>query len=101
MGRFLARSPIHVIVLAVVVLWSVPTIALLISSFREAGAIATSGWWQTLTHPGQLTLDNYEAVLSQRGMARAFLNSLIITVPATVLVVLVASFAAYAFAWME
>jgi alpha-glucoside transport system permease protein len=99
--RWVARLPLHTIVIGIVLLWSVPTIALLVSSFRDAGAIATSGWWQAFTHPGQWTLDNYDAVLSQRGMARAFLNSLIITIPATALVVVVASFAAYAFAWME
>jgi len=101
MPSFLTRQPLHFVLLAIVVLWSVPTVALLVSSFREATAISASGWWQALTHPGELTLDNYDAVLGQRGMGRAFVNSLVITVPATVLVVLVAAFAAYAFAWME
>lgn len=97
----IAKSPLHLLLLAVVVLWSIPTVALLVSSFREGSAIATSGWWQALTHPGQLTLENYDAVLGNRGMGRAFLNSLIITIPATALVVLVAAFAAYAFAFMD
>ena len=97
----LAKAPLHALLLAIVVLWSIPTTALLVSSFREGSAISTSGWWQALTHPGQFTLDNYDAVLGNRGMGRAFLNSLIITVPATALVVLVAAFAAYAFAFME
>ena len=97
----IARQPLHVVLVAIILLWSVPTIALLVSSFRDAAAIATSGWWQALTHPGQFSLENYDTVLGQRGMGRAFVNSLLITVPATLLVILVAAFAAYAFAWME
>lgn len=101
MKNVISRAPLHALLIAIVILWSVPTIALLVSSFREGSAISTSGWWQALTHPGQLTLDNYDAVLGTRGMGRAFLNSLVITVPATALVVLVAAFAAYAFAFMD
>jgi len=83
------------------ILWSIPTIALLVSSFREPTAIAASGWWNAITEPFDFTIDNYEKVLTQRGMARSFWNSVIITVPSTILVILVASFAAYAFAWMR
>jgi len=83
------------------ILWSIPTIALLVSSFREPTAIAASGWWNAITEPFDFTIDNYEKVLTQRGMARSFWNSVIITVPSTILVIMVASFAAYAFAWMR
>jgi alpha-glucoside transport system permease protein len=83
------------------VIWSIPTIALLVSSFREPTAIAGSGWWNAITEMFDLTFDNYDRVLTQRGMARSFLNSLIITIPSTILVILVAAFAAYAFAWMK
>jgi alpha-glucoside transport system permease protein len=82
-------------------LWSIPTIALLLSSFREPGDVVTSGWWNAITHPLDLSLSNYEDVLNTRDMDRAFINSLIITVPSTFFVVLVAAFAAYAFAWMQ
>src|SRR3954470_16903951 len=85
MRALLARAPLHALLIAIVVLWSIPTVALLVSSFREGAATSTSGWWQALTHPAEFTLDNYDAVLSQRGMGRAFLNSLIITIPATAL----------------
>jgi len=97
--RLWRRLPLHGALIALAVLWSLPTIALLISSFREPSAIASSGWWHVLGE--RLTLDNYRAVLSQQGFDRAFLNSFVITVPATLLVILVAALAAYAFAWME
>ncbi len=96
-----ARVPLHLTLVGLMLLWSIPSIALLVSSFREPTAIAASGWWNAITQPLDFTIDNYETVLRQRGMARSFLNSLIITIPSTVLVILVAAFAAYAFAWMR
>jgi alpha-glucoside transport system permease protein len=98
--RWASRTPIHVALIVLIILWSIPTFALLVSSFREPGDIATSGWWNALTD-WNFTTSNYEKVLDQNGMARAFFNSILITVPVTVLVILVAAFAGYAFAWME
>ena len=97
----LAKLPLHLVLIAFMLLWSIPTIALLVSSFREPQAINSDGWWNALTPPWEFTWDNYDAVLNQQGMGRAFVNSLLITVPATILVLLVASMAAYAFAWMD
>jgi alpha-glucoside transport system permease protein len=99
--RLVARVPLHLSLVGLMVLWSVPTIALLVSSFREPVAIASSGWWNAIREPFDLTVENYNTVLEKQGMARAFFNSLIITVPSTVCVILVAALAAYAFAWMK
>jgi alpha-glucoside transport system permease protein len=96
---FWRRLPLHLALVTIALLWSIPTLGLLVSSFREQGAIAGSGWWNVIGEP--LTLENYQAVLERRGMGRAFVNSILITVPATLLVILVASLAAYAFAWMR
>lgn len=99
--RFAARLPLHLVIVALVVVWSIPTIALLVSSFRDPRDITSSGWWNAIVSPGDLTTENYETVLDRRGMGQAFLNSLIITVPSTLLVIFVAALAAYAFAWMR
>jgi len=96
-----ARVPLHAALIFLAVLWLLPVIALLVSSFRDSSAIATSGWWEAARTPSDFTFENYDEVLSQRNMGQAFVNSLIITVPSTVLVILVAAFAAYAFAWMR
>ena len=97
----LERLPLHAAVIGLALLWSIPTIALVVSSFRTPEEIAGSGWWNAIKTPFDWTFANYDAVLSQRGLARAFLNSIIITVPASAITILVAAFAAYAFAWMR
>ena len=100
MGRLLARVPLHLALIGAIVLWSVPTVALLVSSFRDPTEIASTGWWRSLIDGG-FTLSNYERVLDSRGMGRAFVNSLLIAVPSTILVLLIASMAAYAISWMD
>lgn len=83
-------------------LFTVPTIGLLVSSFRPQDEVRTSGWWTVLTGGGfDVTLDNYDNVLFGQGMGEAFANSLAVAIPATVIPILAAAFAAYAFAWME
>ncbi|WP_063796113.1 carbohydrate ABC transporter permease [Peterkaempfera griseoplana] len=81
--------------------WLLPTIGLLASSLRGPIDIQQSGWWQVFTKPAQLTLHNYSNLLSNDTITSSLLNTVLITVPATVLVVLIASLAGYAFAWME
>ena len=88
-----------------VALWSLPTMGMLVSSFREERAVKRTGWWTVVTDP-QLTLDNYRAVFSTQGtdapdLWQHFWNSVAITVPATIIPIAFAAFAAYAFAWME
>jgi alpha-glucoside transport system permease protein len=90
---------------SIVAIWSLPTIGLLLSSFRAERAVKTEGWWTIFTNP-QLTLENYETVLRSGGgsapnMFEAFLNSIAIVLPATVIPISIALFAAYAFAWMR
>ena len=76
--RVAPSVPLHLAIIGLALLWSIPTIALLVSSFRDPGAVVTSGWWNVLSEPLDLTFDNYRRVLEQRGMGRAFVNSLII-----------------------
>jgi alpha-glucoside transport system permease protein len=88
----------------IVILWLIPTVGLLISSFRDAELVRTEGWWTVFAHPfrvAQWTIDNYKDVLSAEGFGNAFLNSLAVTIPATVIPITIAAFAAYAFSWME
>ena len=100
-SRFLTRAPLHLIIFLVCLIWLVPTFALLVSSFRPENLIATTGWWTAFVPPFHFTLDLYKQALSQAGMGQSFLNSLFITIPATVIPIMIAAFAAYAFAWMD
>lgn len=99
--RFVNSGVITLIIVILAVVWSVPTLGLLVSSFRPGALVQNSGWWTGLVFPWHFTLDDYTQVLNAQGMGRAFLNSLIISIPGTILPVLVAAFAAYAFAWMK
>ena len=89
------------VVLAVV--WTVPTLGLFISSFRPAADINKSGWWTVFTNPN-FTLENYQTVLSSdssSSLAPYIINSIVITIPAVLIPLLIASLCAYGFAWMN
>ncbi|MGN6250775.1 MAG: carbohydrate ABC transporter permease [Marmoricola sp.] len=93
-------------VLAVLcVLWLIPLIGTLITSFRTTDDAASTGWWSVFAHPStlsSLTLQNYRTALGgSTDMAAAFINSLAIALPATFIPILIAAFAAYAFTFME
>jgi alpha-glucoside transport system permease protein len=99
----LMRSlPLRVAVLVICGLWTLPTLGLLVTSVRNPIEITQSGWWEAILHPFQTqwTLSNYETVIAGEGMGNAFINSLIVTIPSTVIPITIAAFAAYAFAWV-
>ena len=189
------RIAAHVGLLILVVLWTFPTVGLLISSVRDKDQLALTGWWTALTpstlmnasragtadkavqagdhweikgnlfgspngqtietygetnatigktqagspldmpdggtitvqpngdfdwtfpqqptytgspriyyvtgSPPRFTLDNYKAVLTSSGVGQSFINSLTVAIPATVIPIMIAAFAAYALAWMQ
>ena len=102
--KIFSAAPLRIAIIVIAVAWTIPSIGLLITSFRPPDDILTSGWWTVFQHPFELTqytVQNYIQVLTADGMAEAFLNSLLVTVPSVVIPITIAAFAAYAFAWLE
>ncbi|HYD11124.1 MAG TPA: carbohydrate ABC transporter permease [Acidimicrobiales bacterium] len=95
---------VRITVFLVVVLWLIPSLGVLITSFRPEDDVSRSGWWTTIANPfdlGQWTLENYRSVLDAGGFSNAWMNSLAVAIPATVIPMAIAAFAAYAFSWMR
>jgi alpha-glucoside transport system permease protein len=102
--RYLPGGTLRLAILLLCALWTLPTLGLLVSSFRSPNAIRVSGWWTTLPKLfdlSQWSLGNYQQVISASGLGTAFVNSVIVTIPATIIPITIAAFAAYAFAWMK
>ncbi|MFC9985183.1 carbohydrate ABC transporter permease [Microbacterium keratanolyticum] len=102
--RKLSRPWASAASIVIAVLWTIPTLGLFISSFRPRDQIVSSGWWEFFLNP-EVTGENYVDVLqsgtTQLTMLESFVNSIAITIPATVVPLLIASMAAYAFAWID
>ncbi|MFG2098064.1 carbohydrate ABC transporter permease [Streptomyces sp. NPDC048612] len=103
-ARVAARTgggAVRVFLVLVALFWLMPSVGLLLSSLRSPERIAGSGWWQVFRRPAEITWDNYSQLLSDDKVMGSLLTTAAITVPATVLVVVIGSLAGYAFAWME
>jgi alpha-glucoside transport system permease protein len=98
--RFLNKTPIHIGLAIVAIIWLAPTIGLFVTSFRPRTDIQVTGWWESFLQ-FRFTLANYAEVLSGQGMLQAFINTLLIAVPSTLIPLVLASMAAYAFSWLN
>ncbi|MFI9583567.1 carbohydrate ABC transporter permease [Streptomyces sp. NPDC052236] len=98
---WLSNGLVQAVLIVVALVWITPLAGLFLSSMRSETDNAAKGWWTALTDPGQLSLDNYTALFENSGLAQAFWNTVLISVPTTALVVGIAALAGYAFAWLE
>ncbi len=95
---------VKLVLILICLAWIIPVIGLLITSLREPDAANSSGWWTVFSSPvelTQLTLQNYGDVATESNMFRAFINSIAVTLPATIIPIMIAAFAAYAFTFLE
>ena len=98
--EFLTRTPVHIALVIIAIIWLVPSVGLLITSFRPRPDIAATGWWETIKDP-RFTIENYEQVLRGQQMGESFVNSLFITIPSTLLPLFFGALAAFAFSWIR
>ncbi|MBT2396674.1 carbohydrate ABC transporter permease [Streptomyces sp. ISL-100] len=101
MRRWLGNGLVQAFLVVVSLVWVTPLAGLFLSSMRTTQDNSASGWWTVLTSPGQLSFDNYSTLLGNAGITQAFWNTVLISVPTTTLVVVIAALAGYAFAWLE
>lgn len=99
-ARMVSRSPVHIVLGIIGLIWILPSVGLLITSFRPSADMRATGWWTVFTDPN-FTLANYQRVFEGEGMGTAFLNSILITVPSTLIPLVVAALAAFALAWVR
>jgi alpha-glucoside transport system permease protein len=101
LARRLGGVTLRVVVVLVAVAWLLPTVGLFVASLRTITDNSATGWWTALLQPRQLTVDNYVALLTNDAIVRSLWNTVLITVPSTVLVAGLGAFAAYALAWLD
>ncbi|MEU2989265.1 carbohydrate ABC transporter permease [Streptomyces griseoincarnatus] len=101
LAAWVSGGAVRVFLIVVGLFWLVPTIGLLLASLRSPEDMAVDGWWTVFTEPSELTFGAYRTLLENDDITASLLNTVYITVPATVLVVVIGALAGYAFAWMD
>jgi alpha-glucoside transport system permease protein len=100
-ARLSAKLPFQIFMVLVAACWLVPTFGLLLTSLMPADLIDKQGWWKVISHPSQITFDNYDALLKNKDLTKSLITTAEIAVGNTVILVIVAALAGYAFAWLE
>ena len=99
--RALSHAPVTILLVAIGVAWLVPTLGLFLTSLLPAQLISSEGWWNVLVTPSEATLENYRAIFANEAITSALLTTVWIALGSTILPIIVAAMAAYAFAWMD
>jgi alpha-glucoside transport system permease protein len=99
--RWLAKTPVQILLVVVGVAWLIPTIGLFLTSVMPPDVANSRGWWNIISHPSLFTWENYRAIFNNNAITSSLLTTTWIAIGGTVLPILVASMAAYAFAWLE
>jgi alpha-glucoside transport system permease protein len=100
-SRWLARTPVYLILAFIGILWLVPTIGLFFTSVLDPSVIGREGWWEVLSKPSQATFTNYRAIFDNDQITSSILTTVWVALGGTILPIMIASLAAYAFAWLE
>ncbi len=99
--RYVAKTPVHIFLVVIGLLWLVPTLGLFVVSILAPQSFTELGWWKIFAHPSLATWQNYHAIFQNHQITSSLLTTLEIAVGGTVLPILVAALAGYAFAWLD
>jgi alpha-glucoside transport system permease protein len=99
--RIVAKAPVHIVLVLIGVLWLVPTFGLLVTSLLPATTFNNDGWWTIFSEPSLATWENYSEIFQNGPITHSLWVTTQVAIGATVLPILVAALAAYAFAWLE
>ena len=100
-GALLRRAPIHIVLVLIGIFWLIPTVGLFITSLLTPSDAAQGGWWTFVTKPSTWTLENYANMFDNEGITHALWVTVLVTIGATIVPILIAALAAYALAWIE
>jgi alpha-glucoside transport system permease protein len=99
--RVVGKAPVHIVLIVIGLLWLVPTLGLFFTSLLTPQDLSEEGWWQVFAEPSKLTFENYSNLVDNEGIKSALITTAWITLGATILPIIVAALAGYAFAWLE
>jgi alpha-glucoside transport system permease protein len=99
--RYVGKAPVHILLIAIGVFWLVPTLGLFFTSLLDPQEFTEQGWWNIISKPSLATLDNYDQVFNTEAITGALWTTVLVSVGGTVLPIVVAAMAGYAFAWLD
>ena len=99
--RIIAKAPVHIVLVFIGVLWLIPTFGLFITSILAPASFNQFGWWKLLSKPSLHTWQNYSNLWHHTPIPHSLWVTVQIAIGGTVLPIIVAALAAYAFAWLE
>jgi alpha-glucoside transport system permease protein len=99
--RVAGKAPVHFVLVLVGLLWLVPTLGLFLTSLFSPTDINSLGWWEIFSKPSLATFQNYQDVWDNPAIHSAFFTTVWISLGGTILPIVVAALAGYAFAWLD
>jgi alpha-glucoside transport system permease protein len=99
--RVAGKAPVHFLLVLVGLLWLVPTLGLFLTSLFSPTDINSLGWWEIFSKPSLSTFQNYQDVWDNPAIHSAFFTTVWISLGGTILPIVVAALAGYAFAWLD
>jgi alpha-glucoside transport system permease protein len=99
--RWLAKTPVYLVIAFIGVLWLLPTLGLFFTSVLDPSVIGRTGWWHLLSSPSEATFNNYREIFKNDQITSSIVTTIWVAIGGTVLPIFIASLAAYAFAWLE